>query len=356
MGIELAVYVEVPIKEKGFSDDNLSSEGRWERLVFESLLSCEEVDNVYSVLPIWKSSHSKPDKFVDGPIRNKINDIITIAPNSWPFNIVPKGIVLNSYYSSFFYYKEFSGFREAIKDNFFVINPYNNYQGIYKGVETFLEDVILPRIPYVKKDNKPFNNKIILWPHKQVFFGNTIHTLEPVFNWVAAKLEEDKEMQFHVLSCMENSSLDFFGFDRDVCKHFFSFKTTDILKKVKDRVIIHKALSWLKVLDIYSKTKISLSNDNSSIYTSGFAQESGMFGVPFIFTSDARSNPSWNNKLKTCAAEWCSKDYFNLMDRLLVDEVFYNKISTLVKEQVQKYTYDNFNKNLLLALNKRGML
>jgi hypothetical protein len=44
------------------------------------------------------------------------------------------------------------------------------------------------------------------------------------------------------------------------------------------------------------------------------------------------------------------------MDHLFTDETFYNKISVLGKEHVQRYTYETFNKNLLSAISRRGLL
>ena len=356
---EIAIWFELDIHDE-ISSDNLATEHRWERLVLDSLLNCSDFDTVYSVLPIWKSSKSKPVKFVNGIDSKKLRELVLVCPNGWPMHLRPKGFVFNCLYDSLSDTSQFRDIEKECNENIILIDPFDNFSRDH-GLEKFpthikyFEPFFPPRLPYINQNSESVKNNILLWPHKGALDNMKYKTVDMklIYDWVALKLEQDPSLEFVFLTASLQSSLTFAGYPL-LEDFFWNHETTCNLKKYKERVTLHLSLSWKEVLEIYSRTKLMISSQRGGSFTAGSAQESAMQGIPFVLTQEISP---WENILSPkLFALWGSLEYFSLMDKLLTDKVFYNQISQDIKNYAYRYTYESFNKNLIAALEKRNMI
>jgi hypothetical protein len=240
--MEIAIWTTANITNEIHSD-NLVSEARWERLVLEALLASDEIEKVYSVLPIWNSSKKIPSKLINGTSNERLKELNLIAPNDWPLNLRPKGFILNNYYSCYLNSDNFQNIKELYKDKIFTIDPYDCYSkrsNLLELTKEYLEDFFIPRIPFVKENLNQFEKNILLWPHKGMLIDikNNTSNMEPIFNWIAKRIELDSKLEFHILSGMHQSSFEFFGLSSPD-DYFWNSPITKSLLKFKNKVFIH---------------------------------------------------------------------------------------------------------------------
>ena len=175
-----------------------------------------------------------------------------------------------------------------------------------------------------------------------------------IFDWIANKLKVNSLYEFHIFTGASLESLISQGYPLDF---FWTHPQTQALLNYKNQITIHYNLGWNQVLNIYSKTKLMISSLRGGSFTAGAAQESAMYGIPFILTlEDSLSTGTWQETLSSCSASFGSQLYLDLMDKLLEDELFYNLISKSISNAVYHYTYKSFNDNIISALQKRGMI
>lgn len=329
-----------------FASENLPTEARWERLVIEALLACPEVESVRSILPIWRSPHPMPQKFIDGCRPEELKDLVVVAPNGWPIfgygspiDISAHGVVLNNYYSSLFRLPEFRRLEAACGGRVFSVDPFARYSE-QTGLRTPYGEpsVHLPRIPRIEVGS-PRDNTILLWPHKGLHDAMRYRLFDvgALFQWLAKRLKADPNLSFHALTALGPAEVASKGYTADF---FWSHPTTAELRDVSDQVVVHLEMGWDEVLALYAKTRLMISSPNSGYLTAGPAPEAGMYGVPYVIVSEP-----W----------WGAPAYFSSMDRLLDDPEYYEEFSGLSAERARPYTYANFTTNLFAAMKRRGL-
>lgn len=348
--MEIAVWCELDIRDR-LSSDDLATEHRWERLVLDALLGCSKFDRVYSVLPIWKSPNPMPDKFVDGVDDVKLKDLVVVCPNGWPLHLRPRGFVFNRYYDSL---RDSAAFRD-VAEHAVLIDPFENFSRDRGLSAIACEDFYLPRIPRIEVGSRPFANRALLWPHKAALDNMRYATADMgrIYDWVALKLGEDPGLKFHMLTAVEESSLLFLGYP-PLAEFFWNHETTRKLSLYKSQVAIHLSLGWEAVLAMYAQAKLVISSQRGGSFRAGSAQEAAMYGVPFVHTEE---HISWKEaRYPDVHAPWNSAEFFALMDRLLVDRDFYDRVSEAEKTYARRFTYEAFTDNLIAALERRGLL
>lgn len=312
----------------------------------EALLASDEFDTVYSLLPVWRSSEPKPAKFIDGLPAAEDENTICIFHDS--YHVAEKhsfrGLVIQVHQPTVL----FTGFMEKYGKRFFV--TYNRAvrstaDGVHQRIidrsgRDHVENLAGPSVPDVSDGNN-FDENIILFSASGVlsalrhrtFFGS-------LFSWCAQKLEEDHRKEVHFLAAAPNDN---------ARAEFFQSPETQCLLSVRDRVVLHPALSWASVLDLYAKTKVVV----STLATGGSPPEAASFGIPVI----GPANSPIAQFPEFLAAPCLSPEYFSLLDRLYYDRAFYVETGNAYRNFVRThYTYAAYVKNLVRIFQEREMI
>ena len=347
----------------GLRSECIGGEWRWERQVLEALLLCPEVEKVSTFQPVWKSPHAMPSKLADGLNKNEMLDTICIFYYSIPVAAANKykGMIINTHHFPHHDISTYSKFTEQYGSKWFFsydrARPEafmdKNYREI--GCENNWEPLPIPAVPQTYQGSN-FNKKIILFPSKGIIgalryppmdWGSEGAPGKDMFTWVAKKLAEDSSMEFHVLSSYVQGDLDFLHCT-DLEKEFFSFPITRCLTPYRDRIVVHRAIGWDQILDLYSKTKIVVSSTGGG----GMAMEAAAYGIPVV----SHINTPMSLCPEYLEATLLSEKYFSMLDELYYNESCYNRVGSGYRAFIEKhYTYKAFTDNLFSILKKRGM-
>jgi len=344
---EIGIYLNAPVLT-GIRSDNLRGELRWERCVLDALLHSEQIDEIYTVIP------ARP---ADSKNRT------CIFADSWHIakNIDARGILIHTAGGPGEEERELMAFfRKEYGKRFVFTNTVRSddkaYMDNLKDIigEDHVEPMLSPVVPEVTENNN-FDNKIILWPHRNINhifrgeYGTDRKDVQKNFEWIASKLEEDSEMKLYVMTGWSPQDYDFYKCDRSIWR---KNSYTECLTEYEDRIQVFDSLNWEMVLFLYSKAKIITGFPPGP--RGNVIVEAAAYGIPSIGGTRFGALKNCPNYL---GAEYGSDEYFDLLDRLYTDREFYTSTLNSYKQYIEKnHTYSAFVDSLLGILERRDMI
>jgi glycosyltransferase involved in cell wall biosynthesis len=213
-------------------------------------------------------------------------------------------------------------------------------------MKEYIEDVEF--LPYPAIQNKikidfPEERNIILWSRRGILghLLNIDDVTQRPFRWIASQLKKHTSLEFHIVSAEESEGVDFELLFNSSRKYLLEFK---------NRIHIHKNLSWLEMQKLYLKTKIVI-NPKGFCFENGDIEASAT-GIPIVLDSSIEmSDPSFLIK------EWNTSKYYDTLEQLLENKNFYLEKSRFYYNFVNKYhTYQSYTDNLYKILEQRKLV
>jgi len=338
--MKIAIYMRNPPSSNSPRDDNLRGEARWERQVYEALRE----GGRFQVKGLHQLTSSEAQEYV-----LICHDFWETAVTKYNF----KGIISNVFCTST--YRDNPNLLNKMKNNYGsrLVFTFGYNEKYHKdllsseiGAQHF-EFLFVPGAPYIDESNH-FNKKIYLF-HRRLFIP-TNDKPDPIFEWITGALERDSSKEFHIVSgyCSQE-------YTPAALKHkFLHSRSTECLRRVENRIVVHPSLSWCQVLDLYKNVK--LVPFRVSLY-GGPPLEAAMHGIPFIYCGPFGLNRGAFGELKEKPYIKSNYDeYLELLNRLDSDEEFYTKNAGLYRNYVKTHhTYEVFRSRVEQLMRERFM-
>ena len=355
--------------------DNLRSEGRWERQVLEACLQNPHVSEVFTTGSVWKGNSPK----YRGSITESAASSAILLNQDWNTSVVNKyrykAVITNLFAGPWPEQTEEvkSTYRNLNGNLFFTLgfpvmhrqevvdrNPYSGMVYLEKFIPR--SNIILlpvPGAPYVSNESN-FERKNLVWAQRLIFMSQLEESATLL--WSLKMLEKDSSIHLDILTGWKRNEVKNLidgqvVFRESIVDDFWNLGKFSPLRHLKDRVNIYLELSWEEVIDKYSKAKLFTTYGRAF---GGPPIESGMHGIPFVASGNTgalcdcpnylyvSSDPYTNNKeLEAC----------DTLEKLLTDRELYTKIGNSYRDYVRdNYTYEAFNRNLNKILSDRALL
>lgn len=342
--------------------DNVRGESRWERQVAEALIQGNNL--VFCRAGgVWLPKQTMPDNFKFGIDASTSTQTVAITHDFIDGLMVPnfKACLFNIYNTH--QLRDggplIEAYRKHYKDRIMFTHGYYQDQAqvndlISVGVRP--EEIRFLGAPSAtqvyEQDN--FNKKILLWTsrgiHLHTFPGKENPYLDKYVSWIKEKLETDSELQFVMITGLDQADMDWQGWGCTVEERIFQSPIMEKLQSVKHQIKVLTSLGWDQVLEIMANTKLCVSLDLSRF--GGPPIECGMYGIPYVSPVGPTAFMSVPGYLHTANVD----EMLGMYSMLFSDHKLYREYGDAGREHVRKYhTYEAFRIRLAEILAEKGV-
>lgn len=375
---------------RNLKEGNLRSEGRWERFALEAFTTNPEVEGIYTLGYEWTGGKSVSPKY-KGILPNRRVEKCVLVLQDWNNAIYKIGeyqflaAVINIFKGPWLDQKEqIAEKQRVLKGNlFFTMGHPDTYLREFTGGEDhreWLTDIKSPKVmsahlvnfvdsdhffflplPWIPKScfQDKFNNKVLLYGNRLNFLNDLLE--QKTFLWALQKLSEDSSLSLRVITGWNQQAARNYDvktgtvtylheIGQEMNNFFWTYPEAQNYIGVRNRVFIHYSLDYPQVLAEYSNAKLLIEH---ATHHGGPSMEAAMHGVPFVGMPGGGSLAYCPDYLTTVDSNIAC----NLLDNLMSDHKFYQKIAGSYHDYVMKtYSFDAFNSTLNTYLKGKGLI
>lgn len=352
------------------SNGNLRGEPRWERNCAASLLA--HGHQVYSHPNVWNNG---PSNFINR-LPSSSENFINISHGS---PVSANEIEGASFYFLHFFCSPLDALLKHMKEleqkigfNKLAIThsfKTSDTHVLFKEFPNTFKPLTFPYVPDVDLAADNFNKKLLLWSgrqlHMEVLDPGRHKQTKQIIEWIAKKMEEDKDLRFAIFSGYTPNDLKFYNIN-SYEDWMFNFSAFNSIRKFRDRVTIYPQLDWYDCLNVVKEAKLLV---HSPQPYGGPTAEAASFGIPSIGQPPIGDQKYENFLIKRAPSNFDQadplylypgkngKDMIDHLETLFTNSEAYRELGNSLRFQVQKkYTYSAFMKNINDILSEKGII